>query len=103
MKDVIERMLKVEQEARTILANAEKESAKIAEAARREASERAEALRLVAHEETTKLLEVSRAELEQKRAERLRSFDRDTAAYTEQVRPGIAEAVETTVRRLLSQ
>ncbi len=101
MKDVIERMLKVEEEARTILAEADQEAARVSEAARREASERGDALRLEAHEDATKLLETTRAQLEQKRAERVAAFDRDDAAYAEQVRPKIAEAAEKVVRRVL--
>ncbi len=101
MKDVIERMLKVEEEARAILAEAEKDAARVSESARRDASARAEALRLEAHTDATKLLESTRAELEQKRAERLAAFDCEDAAYAEQVRPKIAEAADKVVRRVL--
>ena len=101
MKDVIERMLKVEEEARTLLAEAEKDAAKVAEAARREALTRADALRHEGHEEATKLLEAARAELEKKRAERLGAFDRENAAYAGQVRPKVEEAVAGVVRRVL--
>ena len=101
MKDVIERMLRVEEEARTILAEAEKRAGAVAEAARREASEKSEALRAEAHVEATKRLEATRAELAHKREERLSTFDRDSEAYAEKVRPQVPEAAGLIVRRVL--
>jgi len=101
MKDVIERMLQVEEEGRRLLADAEKQAASAAESARRKATEKAEALRAEAHAEASKRLESARAEMQAKRDERLAAFDRDNAEYAEKVRPHVPEAAEQVVKRVL--
>ena len=101
MKDVIERMLRVEQEARAIIADAEKQAAEIGERGRREASAQAEALKMAAHAESTKKFEAVRAELAAKRQARLAGFDRENEAYAETARPKVPEAAERIVKRVL--
>jgi F0F1-type ATP synthase membrane subunit b/b' len=101
MKDVIERMLRVEEEARTILADAEKDASRAAEAGRREASKRSDKMRLEAHAEATRRRESARAELDRRRAEATVRFDRANEAYAAEVRPRIGEAAERIVRRVL--
>lgn len=101
MKDVIERMLKVEGEATAALAGAKKKAADLAESARREAAEKSDAIRKRMREETASRLEASRASIETKRRESLAAFDRDDAAWVEQVRPRTAEAAEAVVKKVL--
>ena len=71
MKEVIERMLKVEEEARAALAEAEKKAADISEKSRRETAERCDKMRQDARAEAARRLEASRAALKKTRAERL--------------------------------
>ena len=101
MKDVIERMLKVEEGARAALAEAKKQAAETTETARREAAAKSEAIRRRTREETAKRLETSKAELDAKRKARLEAFARDDAAYVEEVRPRVAQAAETAAKRVL--
>jgi F0F1-type ATP synthase membrane subunit b/b' len=103
MKDVIERMLKVEEEARTILGEARKRSEETTEKSRREASDQAEKLRAGAHAEAVRLIEQSREEMKKRRAERVAAIDKADADYAESVRPGVAPAVERVVKRVVGE
>ncbi|HUW56321.1 MAG TPA: hypothetical protein VMZ92_06770 [Planctomycetota bacterium] len=101
MKEVIERMLKVEEEARGVLAEAEARAAKVAEESRREATGKGEKLRSDAHAEAARLLEETRKGLDQQRQERLTRVDEENTAYAEEVRTKFPRAVDLVVRRVI--
>ena len=103
MKEVIERMLKVEEEAREVLAEAEKLTRDIAEKARRDAYEQGEKLRIEAHAEATKRVEESRTGLKGLRDERLAGFDRANETYTWEVRQRLPQAVDAVVRKIVGE
>ena len=101
MKEIIERMLKVEEEARSIQAEAEQRATEIAEEGRREADRRAEEIRVNAHAEASTELEASRRKLDEERRSRLDAVDRDNETYADKVRTRAGEAVDLVVRRVL--
>jgi len=101
MKEVIERMLKVEEDARAIVAEAEKRAGEILEASRRRASEGGEKLRGEAHAEATRRLEESRRLLDKERQERLARSDQANAEYARKVRTSFTGAVDLVVRRVI--
>lgn len=101
MREVIERMLKVEEQARAILAEAEERAAKVAEESRREAAERSEKVRSEAHAEVARGLEKIRQGLRQQREERLAQVERENAAYAKKARTNLEKAVDLVVRRVI--
>jgi F0F1-type ATP synthase membrane subunit b/b' len=103
MKDVIERMLKVEEDARTILGDARKRAEDMIEKSRREAGDQAEKIRIEARAEALKKLERSREELKKRREERIVAFDKADVDYAGKVRAVVPAAVERVVKRVVGE
>jgi F0F1-type ATP synthase membrane subunit b/b' len=98
MKEVIERMLKVEEEARAILAGAERKAGEIAEQHRRRASRESDRVRGEAHAEAARQVDESRKALDVRRREDLARFDRANAQYADAVRARFQQALDLIVR-----
>ena len=103
MKEVIERMLKVEQEARAILDDAERRSNEVRDEYRREADEESERIRSSAQEDVSGRLDHARLELKAKRDDRLRKVDEANQEYADEVRTRFAAASDLVVKRLIGE
>ncbi len=103
MKEVIERMLKVEEEARAILEDADRRAAEMREEHRRKAAESGEKIRTEAHEEVARRLEEARLELQTRRDERLRSVDEVNEKYMQETRARFGIAADLVVRRIIGE
>lgn len=103
MKEVIERMLKVEEEARAILEDADRRTAEMREEYRRKADKSGEKIRTEAHEEVARRLEEARLELKTRRDERLRSVDEVNEKYVQEVRTRFGPATDLVVRRIIGE
>jgi vacuolar-type H+-ATPase subunit H len=101
MKEVIERMLKVEEEARAILAQAQKRAADILEAGRKRAGEAAEKIRTDAHAEAARQVEEARRRLDKLRQQELARTAEADKEYTRRARTNLAAAVDLVVRRVV--
>ena len=103
MKEVIKRMLKVEEEARAILEDADRRTAEVREEHRRKAEESGERIRSEAHEEVARRLEEARLELKARRDERLRSVDEVNEKHMQEVRARFGIATDLVVKRLIGE
>ena len=101
MKEVIERMLKVEEEARAILAEAQKRAGDILEAGRKHAGEAAEKLRSDARAEAARQVEEARRALDKERQEELARTGEVAGEYARRARTSLAAAVDLVVRRVV--
>jgi F0F1-type ATP synthase membrane subunit b/b' len=101
MKEVIERMLKVEEEARAILAEAQKRAADVLEAGRKHAGVAAEKLRSEARAEAARQVEDARRTLDKQRQEELARTVEAAGEYTKRARTNFAAAVDLVVRRVV--
>ena len=100
MKEVIEKMLKVEEEARSLQAAAEKKAVEISENARRQAARKSEALRSEAQAEAASRIEAAAKALADQRTTRLAELDQANTRYAEGIRKKQPAAVERIVKRI---
>ena len=103
MKDVIQRMLKVEEDARTILGDARKQADEILQKSRKDAGEQADKLRAGAAAEAARNLQQGREELKARRAERGAAIDKADADYAARVSQGVAPSVERVVKAVVGE
>ena len=101
MKEIIERMLKVEEEARRIQAEAEKRATDVTEECRREAESQSGQIRTDAQAAASSKQEETRRKLDEERRRRLEKTDRENEAYAQTVRRRADAAVAEVVKRVI--
>ena len=98
MRDALERLLAVEQQAKRIVAQAEEEALRILAQARRSGEQALEEAAAAARQEAEELVRAARKQAEQKRLEMLRAAKQDTPGIGELDGEGLRKAVDRIAR-----